>query len=108
MLRPTSINFTGVTMSNRDLESISNAGVSKIVLPDWARVAFSIPTNRNAIESVLTWLTQNCTGQFTIHKFHNLKTYTEYKCVIRFELPNDALIFKLSDGHRAWEHTDKN
>ncbi|MNK39728.1 hypothetical protein D3C87_583480 [compost metagenome] len=104
MRKPDTVKFTGLTLSASDLKEASNAGVKEVVGSDWKRVHFSVPTARDAIQHVFDWLKANCQGQYTAYKYHDSSSYTEYKMVVRFEDKNDAIIFKLQDGHKAWEH----
>lgn len=106
MQRPAAVKFTGIQLSQYDQDQISNAGVKKVTTPEWTRLHFEIPTSREAVAGVYDWLKNNCKGQYTIYKFNNVKTYNEYKVVIRFEHAQDAIIFKLSDGHRNWEQKE--
>ncbi len=104
MRKPPQVKFTGLTLSPTDLKETSNAGITNIVDNSWKRVHFSVPTARDAIQHVYDWLKTNCKGQYSAYKFHDSNNYTEYKMVVRFEDKNDAIIFKLQDGHRAWEN----
>lgn len=104
MRKPPQVKFTGLTLSATDLKEASNAGITDVIDNNWKRVHFTVPTARDAIQHVYDWLKANCKGQYSAYKFHDSHSYTEYKMVVRFEDKNDAIIFKLQDGHKAWEN----
>ena len=107
MQRPTSVNFTNWTLAGNEMSLIANAGIPNHKITDWTRLVVSVPVDRDSMQHVQKWLFENCSGQFVFYKYQDGAVYTEYKMVIRFENKNDALLFKLKDGHRAWEQAQQ-
>lgn len=103
MLRPAALSFTGLSIGDEDMEAISNAQIHRVIPTEWTRVSFPVPTAYTAYEKVCECLKSTCNGRYSVFKFHDPRNYAEYKVIVRFEHPSDAVLFKLSDGHRAWE-----
>ena len=104
MQKPDQVKFTNLVLDSKALNKMGNAGMNLVAEADWARVHFEVPTARDAIQHVFDWLKNNCKGQYTTYKYYDAKGYSNYRMVIRFEDKHDAIIFKLQDGHRAWEN----
>jgi hypothetical protein len=103
MQRPDTIEFEGLTVQASDMLRTSRRPVGPIDR-SWSRTSFEIPDAYSAPRHVEEWLETNCTGVWTTFHFTNPKSkdYSQIM-VVRFADLNDALFFKLRDGHRAWE-----
>lgn len=104
MQRPEQVKFSSLVLDDIALAKLGNAGINEVAEDDWARLHFKVPTARDAIQDVYDWLSKNCKGSYVAYKFYDTKDYSQYKMVVRFASKNDAILFKLQDGHRAWEH----
>ena len=70
----------------------------------WTRVQFPIPDGWEGSKKIQEWLEENCPGRWSTYSYQNPKSKSgENIMVIRFENKNDALMFKLKDGHKAWQ-----
>ncbi len=107
MQKPEQIRFTGLTLKpGPTLNKMIHQGSFNMISSDWARLTFTVPTAKDSIQHVYDWLNTNCNGQYTAYRFHDRDSYSEYQMVVRFEDKNDAIMFKLQDGHRAWEYAE--
>lgn len=104
MNKPTEVKFSNLVLTGSKLEDYRAPEGHIANRTSWTRTVFNVPTSRDAVHQVYEWLAYNCQGQYSAYKFHDTTSYTEYKMVVRFENKNDAILFKLQDGHRAWEH----
>ena len=101
MEKPTSLSFTDFEVPVSDLLSRNDMGPMNL---GWTRVQFTMPDDYDAPKHVETWLRENCPGEWQAYRHPNLRGKTnDYVMVVRFENKNDALMFKLRDGHKAWE-----
>jgi len=107
MQKPSKVVFSGLTLEGSKLARVTNPGSYQMIDTSWARLTFIVPTAGNAIQDVHDWLAKNCNGAYSMFKFHDQRSYSDYQVVVRFEDKNDAILFKLQDGHRAWEHRDQ-
>ena len=109
MQPPKEIKFTNFVMNEHDLKRVSTAGITTPVTPEWSRVHFTVPTSRDAVTAVYDWLEQNCSGMWSSYKYYESNGTgghsfsSEYRMIVSFESVDDALLFKLRDGHLAWE-----
>ncbi|MNV61863.1 hypothetical protein D3C71_1543890 [compost metagenome] len=103
MLTPDTIKFSGFSLTSHDRDVAGLAGIRTPVGSDWARVHFDVPSTRDYADQVETWLRENCNGNYVCYKYHNTRSYSELKMVVRFEDHKDAVLFKLHDAHRIWE-----
>jgi hypothetical protein len=70
----------------------------------WARTQFDVTEVHGSVPKTSEWILRELTPNFTIYSFQNANTTTRrYTIVVRFKELNDAIMFKLRDGHRAWE-----
>lgn len=101
MENPTSLQFTDFEILTSSLFRQAKNGPMN---PSWTRVQFAIPDNWEAHISVEKWIDDNITGRWASYHYLNPKgKRDDYVMVVRFEDKNDALMFKLSGGHQAWE-----
>lgn len=103
MERPDIIEFDGLTTSASDMLRTSRRAVGPIA-KEWSRTNFRIPDGYTAPRHVEEWLEANCAGEWTTFHYSDPKSkdYSQVM-VVRFAERNDALFFKLRDGHRSWE-----
>lgn len=103
MQRPEFVEFEGITVSAPALLRSQRKQVGPIT-KSWSRTSFPLPDAYNAPKHVEAWLEENCKGNWSTFNYGNpkAKDYSQIM-VVRFEDLNDALFFKLRDGHRSWE-----
>ena len=100
---PENISFTDFSIPTNQLFRKTSIGPMN---PKWVRTQFSIPDGYAAPNAVISWLNDNCPGQWATCNYMNPKTHNgEYVMVVRFEDKNDALMFKLRGGHQSYENT---
>ena len=104
---PEKVTFTNLVIEGDELSKMSTAGIAKPIDTSNARIHFQIPNNSKSIDAVTNWLFSNINGGFSHYKFNNPNDYQHITMVVRFEDSKDAIMFKLQDGHRAWEHDAK-
>lgn len=98
------IKFTDLEVSIEDLNQDTNR-VRGIVPYGWHRVSFEVSEYYGAVSIVEEWLTKNCQNKWYSYSFSNLKSKKEnLVMVVYFEVLNDALFFKLQDGHNSWKN----
>lgn len=82
---------------------------------DWTRIEFSIPETFSVPKVIEEWIENNLDGGrygyfCTIDRSPNTNGRSRgplaYKMVIGFEFENDALMFKLLDGHLSFENRE--
>lgn len=91
------IQFTGLPLIT-NTKDLGNAGVKQIADPEWSRVVFRLSTEKSRLDNVHAWLYKNAKGIWSLYKYHESGSYSEYVVVIRFAERNDALLFKLEDA----------
>ena len=102
MEKPTSLTFDGLDVSLNILDERSSGPMDLA----WIRTQFNIPDQYDAPKAVHDWLTFNCHGEWSSYYYTAPKFKSgEGIMVVRFKDRNDALMFKLRDGHKAWETT---
>jgi hypothetical protein len=71
--------------------------------PDWTRHQFEIEGYCEFERPLNTWLTNNLHGRWTLN---SSTTLNGILVVIGFEMVNDAVMFRLMDGHTAWRENE--
>jgi hypothetical protein len=95
----TDIEFTDLSLTTSQL--FNRRGPMN---PNWVRVKFTIPDDYSAPTQVMAWLREEVKGQW--HASYHQDPFSRelaYQMIVRFEDRNDALMFKLRDGYKAWE-----
>lgn len=101
MDKPTHISFTDLDIPLATLFRGSQQGPMNL---SWVRTQFAIPNTHEASRKVELWLLENCPGRWASCLYQNPKSRDEeHIMIVRFQDKNDALMFKLRDGHKAWE-----
>lgn len=76
---------------------------------NWSRVQFQIPVDYEALPRIKEWLEANGAGKYYTYHYIHPRSHTQPQAVVvLFESRNDALMFKLKDGFKAWQNTGKN
>lgn len=103
MIQPEIVEFDGASINVQNVLRPSYRNVGP-VSNSWSRTAFEVPDGYTAPRIVDEWLRDNCKGRWTSVHFHNPRNKGHgHTMVVRFEDRNDALLFKLRDGHKSWE-----
>lgn len=105
MKLPQIVEFDGLTLTQNDIKSFISDLPVAIIPTEWKRVIIDVPDTYSAPSKVNEWLAENCINGYASYEFSDPVTY-DGVMVIRFEDVNDALMFKLRDGHKAWEQSD--
>ena len=97
------IKFTDLELPIESLTYDSNR-VRGIVPNGWHRVSFNVGSSYSGIAIVEEWLNKNCSNRWFSYNYNDLKSKNDLKMVVYFEYLNDALFFKLQDGHNTWKN----
>lgn len=78
----------------------------------WSRVIFQIPDVFNSFKAVNKWLDENTTDKYISYHFSKNETVDSWPSyesfmVVKFKSRDDAMTFKLEDGHKAYERLDE-
>lgn len=108
MLPPKEIDFGDGPISVSNIRMVTRRYYAPIPRT-WSRVQFQMPYDFDAVSKIRDWLETNLTGRYMLYHFtKNAPDERPETVVIRFESRNDALMFKLKDGHNAWQkHGDE-
>jgi murein tripeptide amidase MpaA len=103
MIQPNIVEFEGASVNVQSVLRPAYRSVGP-VSSSWVRASFEVPDGYTAPRHVDEWLRENCKANWTSVHFHNPRNKDHrHTMVVRFEDRNDALLFKLRDGHKAWE-----
>ena len=69
---------------------------------NWIRVKFTMNSANPDFAKVEDWLRKNCKHGWAAYNHVDPSDSSSYFGIVRFENNDDALMFKLSDGHQAW------
>lgn len=101
MEKPTVLSFTDFEIPTDRLVQSQFSGP---INPKWTRVQFKISDAYEACQRVEEWLKNNCPGRWSAYAYSDPKSRNyESIMVVRFEDKNDAIMFKLRDGHQSWQ-----
>lgn len=109
MKQPDIISFDGLEVSISELQN-NNKQIKGPCPQDWVRVKFKIPLEvaHNGFDAVTKWLQQNNTSRWFGYTFQDPAApkhgMPDNFAVIKFESKDDAILFKLRDGHQAWKY----
>lgn len=101
----TEIEFTGLTIPINKLVKHNN--INPPSPKSWIRVCFIVPDPFKSVELVEKWLYDNISSEWRSFTFNDPIKYDICHMVVKFKNHDDALIFKLSGGHQAFEILEK-
>ncbi|NJO62900.1 MAG: hypothetical protein HC836_33165 [Richelia sp. RM2_1_2] len=109
----TMINFNGVEISAEELVNLEYKRVKHCWPRTWTRIEIPIEDQWSAADDISNWIDHNIQGGkygIIICEDQTYKSRKEFDkkhiAVLGFEFENDALMFKLLDGHIAYTDTD--
>lgn len=109
------VKFHNIDVNSEELINHGNREVKHCWGDSWTRIEIPIPEIWSAPKNIATWIENNLSegkfGMFWVEDFNNNENSSNthswdgknYKLIIGFEYENDALLFKLLDGHVAYE-----
>ena len=101
MNRPNVLKFTDYDVN---IKALTWQGPQSLPPNTWTRIKFNLPGQQEATKAVCEWLVANCAGDWRQHSFPDPKSRSgERTMVVKFEVRDDALLFKLRGGHQAWQ-----
>lgn len=93
------LSFTGLEVDANRLKAFTHRPQRL----DWTRVQFKFDADVwEGCARVVNWLKANCPGDWDYYSFTE-PSGTNTVMVVRFKEKNDALMFKLQDGHQSWK-----
>lgn len=107
------IEFEGLTVRKKEVLFRHGRCINNIPWPKhWTRVQITLPRQREAYRQVINWIEENLQdlyGATYVIGDEDVGTKTDrnrIRAVFAFANSNDALMFKLQGGHKAYEEEE--
>jgi hypothetical protein len=98
------VEFTDYTVKGMDIAFSSGKRWQGVWPRHWQRVMITVPRMMDAQNKIFDWLEQNNRGRYGVYQITG--DGRDAKLRIAFENGNDALMFKLRGGHKAYDENE--